>query len=473
MKVKTIFAAFAALLLSFGLKAADNEQIVKTGYSYGPLPAISFDADKGFQYGGLLQLYNYGDGSSYPMYKSKWYFEISAYTKGSFQVNVMYDKVELFPGVRFCANAKYINDSAYDFSGFNGYGAYVDRTGAFYWPTGSLAHLDLVSKGFSSDNLPYFNPFYKVKRNMFMARADFIGEILPGLNWMLGYHLTNFDMGTVNFSSLNKGKSEADQYYYTKTLLDYYTDWGIIPESEKNGGLYSCIRAGIEYDTRDKEGAPTSGIWADAHVNLAPKWLGSSSDSYRYSLTWRQYFPLVKNDILTLTYRLNWEGTFGNKMPYYLLPFMTVIGVDNDVDGMGGSKTVRGITRGRIIGLDTGVYNLELRWRFFQKQMFNQNIALGLNLFSDGAMVFRGMDTSYNPVNAEGLASKALYDILVKDQKDTPHITLGCGFRFIMNENFIIAVDYGMPVSKFYSDDNPLKGQDGTGGLYIGLGYLF
>ena len=470
---KTVIAAALVLCATLAAQAKDNGQIVKTGYSFGPLPAVSYDADKGFQYGGLLQLYNYGDGSSYPMYKSKWYFEISAYTKGSKVLNVMYDKVEIAPGIRFCANLKYMSDSAFDFCGFNGYGSNFDRTGEFYFPFGAVAHPEILLNGFSEDNLPYFNPFYKVKRNMLMTRADFIGEIAPGLHWMLGYHLTNFDMGTVDFASLNKGKKDAAKYVYDRTLLDYYTSWGIIPESEKNGGLYSCIRAGIEYDTRDKEGAPTRGIWADAHVNLAPKWLGSSSDSYRYSLTWRQYFPIIDNDKLTFTYRLNWEGTFGNSLPWYLMPYMTVIGVDNDVEGMGGSKTVRGITRGRILGLDTGVYNAELRWRFFQKQMFNQNIALGLNLFSDGAMAFRGMNTSYDPIDAEGVATKKLYDIVVKEGSDRPHITVGGGFRFIMNENFIIAVDYGIPVSRFYSDDNPLKGQDGTGGLYIGLGYLF
>ena len=106
MKKTIILAAIAALCCAFNASADDNGQIVKTGYSYGPLPAVSFDSDKGFQYGALLQLYNYGDGSSYPMYKSKWYFEISAFTKGSQMYTIMYDKIELFPGVRFCATAK-------------------------------------------------------------------------------------------------------------------------------------------------------------------------------------------------------------------------------------------------------------------------------------------------------------------------------------------------------------------------------
>lgn len=484
MKKTVILAAISALALCFSASAQEKKEIVKTGYSFGPLPAVSFDEDKGFQYGGLLQLYNYGDGSSYPMYKSKWYFEVSAFTKGSMQFNVMYDKVELFPGVRFCATAKYNIDTAYDFYGFNGYNSNYSKTGNFVGAGGktlnyhnTYAALRDPSLAFTYDpaNPPYFSPFFKVKRNMLMTRADFIGEITPRLHWMAGYHFSLFDQGTVNFDNLNKGKAEEKQYKYSKTLLDYYTDWGLIPEDEKNGGRYSCIRAGLEYDSRDKEGAPARGIWADAHFNAAPKWLGSSTSSYRYSLTWRQYLPIVDNNVLTFAYRLNYEGTVGNHVPYYLLPYMTVIGVENDVDGMGGAKTVRGIMRGRIVGLDTGVYTAELRWRFLQTQLFNQNIALGLNLFSDGAMAVRGIDTTWDTskVNAQGLGTYPLYEMLVKNEKDTPHISVGGGFRFIMNENFIVALDYGLPISKFYSDSNPHKGQDGNGGMYIGLNYLF
>ena len=35
---------------------ASKKEIVKTGYNFGPLPAIAFDADKGFQLGALLIL---------------------------------------------------------------------------------------------------------------------------------------------------------------------------------------------------------------------------------------------------------------------------------------------------------------------------------------------------------------------------------------------------------------------------------
>ena len=36
----------------------ENGEIIKTGYNYGPLPAVAFDADKGFQLGALLNIYD-------------------------------------------------------------------------------------------------------------------------------------------------------------------------------------------------------------------------------------------------------------------------------------------------------------------------------------------------------------------------------------------------------------------------------
>ena len=44
----------------------DKKEIVKTGYNFGPLPAVAFDADKGFQLGALLNIYAFGEGSTYP-----------------------------------------------------------------------------------------------------------------------------------------------------------------------------------------------------------------------------------------------------------------------------------------------------------------------------------------------------------------------------------------------------------------------
>jgi hypothetical protein len=58
-------------------------------------------------------------------------------------------------------------------------------------------------------------------------------------------------------------------------------------------------------------------------------------------------------------------------------------------------------------------------------------------------------------------------EYMKKGQKhDLPHITAGAGLRFIMNQNFIVAFEYGLPVGK-------LRQQDGKGAFYINTGYLF
>ena len=61
----------------------EKGEIIKTGTNFGPLPVVAFDADRGFQFGALLNLYNFGNGDTYPNPKSQWYFEASAYTKES------------------------------------------------------------------------------------------------------------------------------------------------------------------------------------------------------------------------------------------------------------------------------------------------------------------------------------------------------------------------------------------------------
>ena len=128
----------------------------------------------------------------------------------------------------------------------------------------------------------------------------------------------------------------------------------------------------------------------------------------------------------------------------------------------------------------TGFYNAEIRYRFIDFQLWKQNIAFGLNVFSDGTMVTKGYDMSFGRTLADFATpneyekAKAEYTAYMAQgtEKDRPHITVGGGFRFIMNQNFIVAFEYGLPLSKFSS--NPyIKNQDGNGAFYINTGYLF
>ena len=71
----------------------------KTGWNFGVLPAVTFDTDLGFQYGGLINLFDYGDGKIFPNYYNMFYVEASHYTKGSSIFRIMYDSDYLLKGI--------------------------------------------------------------------------------------------------------------------------------------------------------------------------------------------------------------------------------------------------------------------------------------------------------------------------------------------------------------------------------------
>lgn len=449
--------SFLALTLLFASVIAfsqnNNTDIRKTGLNLGPLPAIAYDADKGLQLGAIIQLFDYGDGSSYPNYDSKWYVEYSYFTKGSHLIQARYDNKVLIPGVRWSSSVRVNLDKAFDFYGFNGFQTYYDAN-------------KIAAGKDKGSNDPIFSPFYKYQRKEVKFKTDFLGEITPNFRWEGGLFFDYFKLGSIDYANINKGKDEKKMFPEgMPTLFDYYKASGIISKDEMDGGYAGGLRAGLVYDSRDKEGAPSRGIWAEGHVTAALPGI-SKIQYYRYSLTWRHYLPIVKNDILTFAYRLNYEGTFGSKAPFYALSYITNMGEKCDFEGMGGYNTVRGIMRARVLGLDMASYTAELRWRFVKFHIGKQNIALALNAFSDGAMVTRGVDLS----RLKGWTGTpaAIYN----QDKDTPHITFGAGFRFIMNENFIVAAEYGTPLTHFLKN-SPLYNQDGTGAFYVNIGYLF
>ena len=54
---------------------------IRRGWTFGILPSVSYDADLGFQYGALANIYYFGDGSTYPEYLHSFYVEASYTTK--------------------------------------------------------------------------------------------------------------------------------------------------------------------------------------------------------------------------------------------------------------------------------------------------------------------------------------------------------------------------------------------------------
>ena len=447
----------------------ENGEIIKTGINLGPLPVVAFDGDRGFQFGALMNIYNFGDGKNYPNPNAQWYFEGSAYVKegtiGSYLLRAEYDNKTLIPGVRMSVCAGYYKDAALDFYGFNGYQSVYDmdlvgKNLSFNKEVPSAAKLE--SKFIEKGKAP--KGFYRYSRDLIRFKADFTGEIAKNFYWEAGYHMNWLKTGSF---TPNGYAVYGENGQNGTTLFQLYKDWGIIPEDQADGGLISSVRAGLMYDSRNVENNPTKGIWAEAHFIAAPKFLGTSAPHYKFCATMRQYIPLGTPKVV-FAYRLAYQGFLGDA-PWYAMPVYTTMGPKPDNDGLGGYRTVRGIMLNRVQGLHTGFYNAEIRYRFIDFKLFNQNIAFAVSGFSDGTHVFKGYDMTMSEAKRAELEKNApeklaLYNQFVKTGiKDGFHGSAGAGLRFIMNENFIVAFEYARCFNK----------QDGDGAFYINIGFLF
>lgn len=423
---------------------------IKTGWNLGGLPAVSYNTDLGFQYGVLLNLFHYGDGSIYPKYRHNFYAEVSRHTKGSGINRFFYDSKYLIPNVRVTADVSYLPDKMYDFYGFNGYQAVYNAS----W-------CDSQSPEYRS------RAFYKYDRKLLRFTSDFQGKFKDGgFGWVAGLGLYGYKIDTVDITSLNKGKSSNTLPAVGGGLLQRYSDWGIISPNERDGGLVTYVKAGLVYDSRDNEPNPMHGVWTEAVINYAPPVLGTAGElsHAKLSVIHRQYFTLIR-DRLSFVYRVGYQGTLWGKCPFYAqtnIATLFLSGVTNE--GLGGSKNLRGVLRNRIVG-DGIVYgNFELRWKFWKFYFLKQNFYLSLNAFVDGGRVVQPVKFDRDAAIEAALLSEpsaTANDYFASEER--LHASAGCGLRIVMNQNFVIAADYGSAFSK----------QDGSSGIYIGLNFLF
>ena len=432
---------FSMVFLSlFILNAQEKTPITKTGWNFGGLPTITFDTDLGFQYGAMVNLYHYGDGSRFPKYNHSLYFEVSRFTKGSGINRFFYDSDKLIEGLQTSLDISFLSDKAYDFFGFNGFNAVYQAD----W-------IDQEANGYKT------RMYYKYDRNLFRAKLDIQGKLAGNFRWITGFNFQKFKVKEVDLEKMNKGKDANDEDYLDPIpgLFSRYKNLGIIKTEEADGGFVPTFKAGLVFDTRDNRPNPMKGIWTEAVVEAAPKILGAESSFSRMTLIHRQYFTIVPKD-LSLVYRLAYQTTLGGEVPfYYKSQVMTSFMTGALSEGLGGGKTVRGILRNRVVGDGFFYGNVEARWKFVRFTFIKNNWYLGLNSFLDFGKITKEIKISDSAINANP-------DLFKKDAEKF-HTTYGAGLRIVMNENFVIAVDYGRATNK----------QDGKSGMYIGLNYLF
>ncbi len=444
--------ASISLIALLVLSVSAQEKKVKTGWKLGgALPAISFDSDLGFQYGALVDFYNYGDGSRYPDFFDHTYTEISHYTKGSGIYRFMYESNHLIPGVHMTSDLSYLPDQASHFYGFNGYESVYNK--------------DWMDDKLSSP--PYrTRMFYRFQRDQFRFKNDFQGKLSGDhIKWSAGFAFQDFKNSSVNIDKLNKGKdvklpSVADQ----PGLFERYQALGLISANEADGGWINTVKAGLLWDSRDNRPNPMKGLWTEVGIEIAPKFMANDWAFSKLFITHRQYFTLIEND-LSLVYRLGYQATVSGKVPFfYQSQVITSMLTGATNEGLGGASTIRGVLRNRVVGDAFFMGNIELRWKPVYFTFLKEDWYLGLDGFYDFGRVTKNikMPADLNATFTTTYPAENFSDYF-KPGAEKFHQSAGVSVMFVMNTNFVIAFDFGKALNK----------QDGNIGVSIGINYLF
>ena len=467
---------------------------IKTGWNFGVLPSVAFDADLGFQGGALTNIYYYGDGSQYPEYIHSIYAEAAYTTKnyGIFRVN--YDSKYLIPKHRLTLDATYQPDAMCDFYGFNGYQSIYNQSLHKWNKNPEKMDVDTYQS----------RAFYKYKRNLFRFAADIEGTIWKNIKWNAGVGVLGYMIGECDIDMLNgKHKYELGEdgkptdskamNPAIEGLYEKYVKWGLIDQAESEGGWHPYVRLGLTYDSRDQRTCPTKGIYADAFFTYTAAFGEQATAGYnhlQFNFNFRHYVPVYR-DRVTFAYRIGTQNNIAGKSPFYMNTYLNTLFIQRVMyEGLGGANSLRGIMRNRILANGFAYANVELRCKVAKFDIGRQHFYIGLAPFFDLGVITQPYELDEAAIK-QAYAKDVLDAILSTPSEDSPvpplplgdyfaldengnlddsrvympHMAAGVGLKVAMNENFIVSVDWATPLNK--ADNGKVSN------LYIKIGYMF
>jgi outer membrane protein assembly factor BamA len=458
---KKLVITFILLLSVFTTQASDTlqQQHAKKGWNFGVLPSIAFDADLGFQYGALTNIYNYGDGSQYPEYLHSFYLEAAYATKQNGIVRFLYDSKYLIPDHRLTVDVSYLPDAMCDFYGYNGHQSVFHSQ----WTNSKNVNVDYRSR-----------VFYKHKRDIYRFAGDIEGSVSNSWKWNGGIGLLGYDVASVDIARMNRGKDSIDKLPDIQNLYDKYVVWNIIKEDEKSGGWHPYIRGGFAYDTRDTRVNPSRGIHAEAFFTYYAAFNRQNEyNNLKFNFNFKHFIPLYKKSV-TFAYRIGTQTNIAGKTPFYLNTYLNTLFIQRALyEALGGGNSLRGVLRNRILVDGYAYFNVEIRAKLWRFDIAHQHFYIGLNPFVDAGIVLQPyqldeaeiMNTiaKNNTENNQNDKIEDYFDFGTSCYK--PHFAAGAGLKIAMNENFILSVDWAAPFDK---QDN-----SSMANFYIKMGFLF
>jgi outer membrane protein assembly factor BamA len=396
MRQRCRFALLALTVLAAETRAQQppSEPSRPKGWELVGLPALNFSSDEGFGYGVLAELYNYGNGVQ--PYKYTIQPTVFFTTKGRRDIVLFFDAPALLP-------------NGWRLDAFVGREQYLATP---YYGFGNDAPFD------STLERPPNPYFYRYGRTQIRVLANLQHRLgSPHARGLLGVGVADV-------------KTDATPFDSGTTLLEQQI--GVAPAPR---GSIAYARAGLVWDTRDREIGPRSGWFSDLLVQRAGHVLGAVSSFTRVTGTTRKYVPLTGK--LVFAQRLLLQQTSGDVPMYDAATIQTSF---KQQEGLGGNNTIRGLPKNRFVGKGIAMSNTELRWRFMEGSILKKPMYLVLSGFVDAGRVW-----------AESMKLSELASDL--------HAGYGGGLRVGLGPSFVVAFDMG-------------RSAEATQ-IYIGLGYPF
>lgn len=351
----------------------------QTGLEVGAVPAVNYDADEGFGYGAIAELYDYGDGGVAPY---RWTLQPTVFltTEGRKDFTLFLDAPHLLEGWRVSA--------------------FVGSEEHFATPWYGVGNAAPYDEARVTDADPYYYRFGRTRRSVTVEVQRPLGA----------WHMRGLlGVGAVHGSIVTVPDGVGT------TLLEEAQAAASGPPLD---GWSNHVRAGLVRDTRDRETGPRSGSWTELIVQRVDEALGSSASYTRVTLTDRRYYSTGP---LTVAHRILIQDASEGIPLRDLHQIQTSF---KQQEGLGGAKSVRGVLKNRYAGRGLMLWNTELRYRALDFGLFGRTFHVVLSAFADAGRVW-----------ADGVVLNGLFSEL--------HRGYGGGLRLAMGENFTVAADAG------------------------------
>ncbi|MGO8992794.1 MAG: Omp85 family outer membrane protein [Polyangiaceae bacterium] len=422
------------------LRADDYARKKEGGYVTG-LPLAAYDPTTGVGFG--ARGYYYFDGKrSDPLfalapYKHRVIVQVFATTRGAQDHLIDYDAPN-FLGSLYRVRAT-LEFEAANIWPYYGIGSrtlealhFPGAPGSFSTNSAYQAAIQGVQRNGTTYALYNSLGFQRPTLQLGLERLLFGGVIRPLVGVGLAYNrLTDFtgqDVDAVAYNGASVHAPEATTLFAADCAAHRILGCG--------GGFDNVLRLALSLDTRDFEPDPNDGVYAELSSEIGTKALGSQYDYARVMLSVRGFYsPIPKIADLVIAIRGLYEVQ-SSGTPFFSqvwLPF-----IDDNHEGLGGLRTLRGYDQDRFVGPIIVLTNYELRWTFYRFKLLKQNLGLIAAPFLDMGRVFDNVQqTSFS------------------DWKRAQ----GMGLRIAWNEATILMADYG------FSSENS--------GLYLNFNHIF